>query len=178
MNSGAGDHAETILVHGDPRLRRVCRPVEPGEDLGDLPGRLLSGMREHDGIGLAAPQLGDDRRVVAVSDPTREGRPQEILINPEITGLFGPEVPFEEGCLSFPDLFFNLYRSAGIVVRYLDETGTVHEQSHDGVLSRVIQHEIDHLDGVLFIDHLPRWRRWLLAGSLRRIRREAGKEQA
>jgi len=177
MAPGAGATDE-ILVHGDPRLRLSARPMAPGEDLGDLPRRLLTGLREHDGIGLAAPQLGDLRRVVAVTDPSRPEQAPRILVNPEITERFGPQIPFEEGCLSFPGLFFNLYRPAGVVVRYHDRDGNEQTLRNDDVVARVVQHEVDHLDGVLFIDHLPRWRRWLLAGRLRRIQREAGKESA
>ncbi|MEZ4388634.1 MAG: peptide deformylase [Candidatus Krumholzibacteriia bacterium] len=168
MTAGA-PAALTILIHGDPRLRRPARPVAPDEDLGDLPARLLAGMRDHRGIGLAAPQLGDLRRVVAVSDP-ESGR-SLVLVNPELDETFGPPIPFEEGCLSFPGLYLTLLRPRGVAVRYREPDGGTRTLRDEGILSRVIQHELDHLDGVLFIDHLPRWRRWWLAGRLRRLRR-------
>lgn len=170
--------APTILVYGDPRLRLVARTVAPDEDLGDLPARLLAGMQEHDGIGLAAPQLGGQHRVIAVVDPHARPLQPLVMVNPEIVEAFGPEVPFEEGCLSFPGLFFDVLRPRGVEVRYRDPDGGERTLRDEGLLARVIQHEVDHLDGILYIDRLPRWRRWLLARRLRRIRRGGGKGQA
>lgn len=170
--------APTILVYGDPRLRLPARLVSPGEDLGDLPARLLTGMQEHDGIGLAAPQLGEQRRVIAVVDPQDRPLKPLVMINPEIVEAFGPEVPFEEGCLSFPGLFFDVLRPRGVQVRYCALDGDERTLRDEGLLARVIQHEVDHLDGILYIDRLPPWRRWLLARRLRRIRKGGRKGQA
>lgn len=170
--------AQAILIHGDPRLRRAARPVAPDEGLGDLPARMLASMADHDGIGLAAPQLGDLRRVIVVSDPEVRPLRPVVMTNPEVTDTFGPDVMVEEGCLSFPGIYFNLVRPRGAEVRYRDLAGNEQTLRADGMLARVIQHEVDHLDGVLFIDRLPRWRRWLLAGALRGLRRRAGRSQA
>lgn len=170
--------APAILIYGDARLRAKAQVVAPDEDLGDLPTRLAAGMRGHDGIGLAAPQLGEQRRVIAVADPAVEPLQPLVMVNPEIVATTGPEVPFEEGCLSFPGLFFDVVRPRAVTVRYRDLTGAERELHDDGILARVIQHEVDHLDGILFIDRLPRWRRWALAGRLRRIRALGRRERA
>lgn len=170
--------APTVLVYGDQRLRMTARAVAPGEDLGDLPARLIAGMRGHDGIGLAAPQLGEQRRVIAVADPAVEPLQPVLMVNPEIIASTGPEVPFEEGCLSFPGLFFDVVRPRAVTVRYRDLAGAEQTLQDDGILARVIQHEVDHLDGILYIDRLPRWRRWALAGRLRRIRVLGRRERA
>lgn len=170
--------APSILVYGDPRLRLTARAVTPDEDLGDLPTRLLTGMQEHDGIGLAAPQLGEPSRVIAVVDPQGKPRKPLVMVNPEIVEAFGPVVTFEEGCLSFPGLYFDVLRPLGVEVSYRDPDGNERILRDEGLLARVIQHEVDHLDGILYIDRLPRWRRWLLARRLRRIRAHHGRGQA
>jgi peptide deformylase len=160
-----------ILIHGDPTLRASARPLDPDEDPGDLPDRLLTALAAHDGVGLAAPQIGDLRRVIVVADPERRPLEPLVMVNPEIDEHFGPEVPFEEGCLSFPGRFYTLWRPRGVAVRYRDQAGRPQQLRDDSLLARVIQHEVDHLDGVLFVDHLPRWRRWLLGFGLRQERR-------
>jgi peptide deformylase len=160
-----------ILLYGDSRLRRPARPVTPGEDLGDLPERLCAAMLEAEGIGLAANQLGDERRVIAVRDPAERGTRPLVLVNPAIMTHRGPMVSFEEGCLSFPGVFLTLVRPRGVEVAYLDLAGRPQTLRNEGILARVIQHEVDHLDGKLFIDHLPRWRRWSLSARLGHIRR-------
>ncbi len=100
------------------------------------------------------------------------------MINPRLEETFGPVTVFEEGCLSFPELYVNLARPLGAAVTYSDLAGQQHQFRDDGFLARVVQHELDHLDGVLFNDRLPAWRRWLLGWRLLQLRRRSGEEAA
>jgi len=121
------------------------------------------------GVGLAAPQLGVSQRLVVIRDPSQpEGQQRLDLVNPVIAGTFGPDEPFEEGCLSFPGLYTMVTRPKGIELIYevTGNQGTDHQLRGDGLVARVVQHEVDHLDGVLFIDHLGRFERYLLAPRL------------
>jgi peptide deformylase len=170
MTAPARLPAPDIRLVGDPCLRQRCREVAADEDVHDLAGGMLAAMAAHDGVGLAAPQVGDPRRVIVVSDPMAASRRPVVMINPVIDETFGPDVAHEEGCLSFPALFITLRRPCGVAVRYRDRAGQQRTLRDEGFLARVIQHEVDHLDGILFIDHLPRWRRWLLSWRLHRLR--------
>jgi peptide deformylase len=167
-----------VLVYGDPRLRRRCREVTPDEDLGPLVDAMRGAMAAHDGVGLAAPQIGDLRRVVLIGDPQRPEAPPQVLVNPRIRQRFGTPSPFEEGCLSFPGLFLWLDRPPGVEATWRDPTGEQHAIRDTGLLARVLQHEVDHLDGILFVDHLPRWRRWLLHSRLWRLRQRARRKES
>lgn len=160
-----------VLIYGDRRLRRVCREVAPEEDLGALAATMAQTMLAADGVGLAAPQIGDQRRVILCRDPGRMHEPPLVLVNPVIEAATGPRVSIEEGCLSFPGLYLRLWRPQSVQVRYRDLDGKRQQFRAVGLLARIIQHEVDHLEGVLFVDHLPRWRRWLLSWRLRRLQR-------
>jgi peptide deformylase len=150
-----------IRLYGDPVLREMCRPVEAVDDeVRELITDLMETMYEADGIGLAAPQVGVSVRVF-VYDVREEGTEPGVLINPEIVSGEG-KVKDEEGCLSIPGLAELVERSERIVVRGLDAAGDPVEIEADGLLSRCIQHEKDHLDGVLFIDHLSPLKRQML----------------
>jgi len=154
-----------IITLGHPTLKRRAEAVEAfDEDLRTLIADLFETMAEARGIGLAAPQVDVSRRVIVVDpravDPEK-GRAL-ALVNPEIVAYAGSTV-FEEGCLSIPGLYTDVRRSEQVTVRYADETGTVREEVFDGIMARVIQHERDHLDGVLFPDRVSSLRRaWLL----------------
>jgi peptide deformylase len=156
-----------ILLYGDPRLRRSCREVAPDEAVADLVAAMQHTMLTAGGVGLAAPQVGDERRIIVCRDPDRT-----------LERTSGPRVSFEEGCLSFPDLFLHLRRPREVRVRYRDLAGRERARGFSSVLARIILHEIDHLDGVLFIDHLPGWRRWLLGRRLRRLHRQGARAAA
>ena len=165
--------ADSILHYGDARLRQRCQAVEPGDPaVQALADRLWVALRQRGGWGLAAPQLGDPRRVVVIRDPRRrEAARRLVLVNPTLESRSALQETLDEGCLSFPGLYLSLQRSRQVEVHYWDAGG--HERSLDaqGVLARAVQHELDHLDGVLFIDHLSRWRRWSLFWRLRQISR-------
>ncbi len=172
--AGSSEALCEIIHYGDLRLRQRCRDVAADEDVGSLATRMWATLRAAKGIGLAAPQVGDLRRLIVVRDARVKAPHRLVLVNPVITAFHGPRVPFEEGCLSFPGLYMPVRRPRGITVQFRDPAGAAQEISDDGLLARVVQHEVDHLDGILFIDHLPPWRRWLLAWRLERLRRGHG----
>jgi peptide deformylase len=150
-----------IRLYGDPVLRERCRPVEEVDgDVRALVADLMETMYEADGIGLAAPQVGVPIRAF-VYDVREEGTDPGALINPEIVSFEG-KVKEEEGCLSIPGIAELVERADRIIVRGLDADGKPVEIEADGLLSRCIQHENDHLDGVLFIDRLSPLKRQML----------------
>lgn len=157
-----------IKRFGSRCLRLAAEDAVPGDretqELLDELWRVLAG---DGGVGLAAPQIGVSRRVIVIRDPQRPRDEQRIdLVNPVIHEAFGPEVPFEEGCLSFPGLYTTICRPKGVQLSYHDFAGTPHQVRDDRLLARIAQHEIDHLDGVLFIDHLSRWQKFFLGPKL------------
>lgn len=148
-----------IRRYGDACLRQKCARADYAHaDTADLISRLWRILEADGGVGLAAPQVGVDTRVVIIRDPEAPvARSRFTMINPEVVEIFGEEVPFEEGCLSFPGLFFDVNRPKGVVVNYTDEGGHKHQVRSDGVFARIVLHEVDHLNGVLFSDHLSFW---------------------
>ena len=142
----------------DPLLRQVAEPVA---DIDDTIRTLLSDMAEtmYDapGIGLAAPQVGICRRVI-VMDCAPDDSPPELwkMVNPEIVSRSDETSKLEEGCLSIPNYTGEVIRPAEVVVRYHDEAGTEKEMTATGLLAACVQHEIDHLDGILFTDYLSK----------------------
>lgn len=157
-----------IRRYGNRCLRKHCRPVVPGSvETANLVQTLWRVLDAGTGVGLAAPQIGQDSRVVVVKVGKDGAAPRRLtLINPEIVEFFGPTVAFEEGCLSFPGLYAEVLRSQGMVCNYTDEGGHTHQIRDQELLSRVIQHEVDHLDGILFVDRLKLSRRWMLIPRL------------
>ena len=171
-----------IRRYGAGCLRRLARESEPGApettELLDLMWRTLV---DDGGVGLAAPQIGIDRRVVVIRDPSLPERRQRLdLVNPRLDETYGPEEPFSEGCLSFPGLYIEVWRRRGAQITYHDRDGRRQTLRDSGLIARIAQHELDHLDGVLFIDRISRLRRWalqprlllIMAGDLLRRRRK------
>jgi peptide deformylase len=146
-----------ITKHGERVLKTACPPVDYEALKAELPGLLKSmwsTMNAARGVGLAAPQIGRSLRL-AIIDVRPEGKSDRIvLINPEIVSREG-ELNDEEGCLSLPGIYSKLKRAAKVRVRALDENGKVWERTGEGLLARAFQHEIDHLDGKLYVDRLP-----------------------
>ena len=145
-----------IVKYGDPVLEKRAEDV-PGVDdeLRQLVDDMFETMYENEGIGLAANQVGSLKRVAVISLPQEEDEEQVIvLVNPEIVERGEEEEVVEEGCLSFPEIRFNVSRPVNIKVEALDMDGKPVEFDVDGLLARVFQHEIDHLNGVLFTDYL------------------------
>jgi peptide deformylase len=168
-----------ILVAPHPVLKRKAQPVER---VTDEERRLLDDMLEtmYDapGIGLAAPQVGVSKRMLVV-DIAREGEDRQPmkLINPEILEQADELAAYEEGCLSFPDQFAEVSRPAKVRVRYLDETGEARELAAEGLLATCVQHEIDHLDGITFVDHLSALKRTMILKKLTKLKKQ-GRLQA
>lgn len=159
-----------ILILPDPTLRKVAEPVAEVDDtLRALARDMLDTMYDAPGIGLAAPQIGVSQRLVVLDVAERsaseggEEMPAEPtplkLVNPEIVWASDDMSLYEEGCLSIPDYYEEVERPTAVRVRYLDEDGTQREIEADGLLATCLQHEIDHLDGILFIDHISRLKR-------------------
>jgi len=156
-----------IRRYGHRCLRRRALPVDPGDPrTRELLDTLWATLRANGGVGLAAPQINRDSRVAVVIDLERPRGQQRIeLVNPVILETFGPRIPFEEGCLSFPGLYIKVVRRQGAVVEFDGPQGR-HTLRDEGLAARIIQHEVAHLDGILFIDHLPVWKRLLLLPRL------------
>ena len=145
-----------IIKLPDPVLRKKSAAVEQvDDDLRALLDAMLDTMYEAPGIGLAGIQVGVPKRIITI-DVTRDEGPREplYLINPEILTLSDDHSTYEEGCLSIPEYFAEIERPATVHVRYVDYDGKQQEMQADELLATVIQHEIDHLDGVLFVDYL------------------------
>jgi len=150
-----------IVLLPDPVLRAKAAPVAAVDaDIQAMMDDMLETMYDAPGIGLAAPQIGISKRVIVMDCSDDENKPEPIkMVNPEIIAASEDTSTMEEGCLSIPDHRGEVTRPSAISVRYLDEHGQVQERDCDGLLAVCIQHEIDHLNGVLFIDYLSRLKR-------------------
>lgn len=174
-----------IVEVPDPRLRQISSPVEEVTDeIRELVSDMFETMYAAPGIGLAAIQVGVPKRVLVIDlqEPEEEGgepvRDPHVFINPEILQHSDQEVPYTEGCLSVPDQFAEVDRPDHIRARWLDLDGTQQEENIDGLLAICLQHEMDHLNGVLFIDHLSRLKRDMILRKLAKLRKEQDKKAA
>ena len=160
-----------VIVAPDPRLKVKCKPVEKVDAaVRKLMDDMLETMELAPGIGLAAPQVGVAKRIIVVDvAPSGEPRKPYRMANPEIVWASDDMVVFEEGCLSLPDQFAEVTRPARIRVRYLDHENEIRELEAKDMLATCIQHEMDHLDGVLFVDHISALKRNMI---LRRLKKE------
>ena len=150
-----------ILTVPNPVLKQVSAPVERVDDeLRALMDDMLETMYDAPGIGLAAIQIGVPKRVIVI-DLAREGEEKQprYFVNPEIVWASEETLGYEEGCLSVPEIFDEVQRPAKVKLRYLDYQGAAVEEDAEGLFAVCIQHEMDHLNGVLFIDHLSRLKR-------------------
>jgi peptide deformylase len=150
-----------LVILPDPRLKQVSEPVSAiTADIKALAADMLETMYDAPGIGLAAIQIGVPKRVVTIDLAKEDDKRQPIVfINPEITWESEEIGVYEEGCLSIPEYYEEVERPASVKVRYMDLEGASREIEADGLLATCIQHEIDHLNGVLFIDHLSKLKR-------------------
>ncbi len=148
-----------ILTVPDPRLKLVSKPVEGvDDDLRALMDDMVETMYEADGIGLAAIQVGVDKRVI-VMDLSDDRNDPKYYVNPVITPLTEDLKPYQEGCLSVPDVFDDVERPAKVKLEYLDYDGEAREEIAEDLFAVCIQHEMDHLEGVVFIDYLSKLKR-------------------
>ncbi len=164
-----------ILVVPHPALKQVSQPVERVDDeLRALMDDMLETMYDAPGIGLAAIQIGVPKRVI-VMDLARQDEPKQpqYFVNPEILWSSDETAPYEEGCLSVPEIFDEVDRPARVKLRYLNYQGEQIEEDADGMYAVCIQHEMDHLDGVLFIDHLSRLKREQAIKKVKKLVRAA-----
>ena len=161
----------TILEYPDPRLRTRAQPVTRFDaELKQLVGDMFETMYAAPGIGLAATQVDVHKRVIVI-DISKDHDQPLVFINPEILSREGEENS-EEGCLSVPDNFADVKRSAKVRVRAYDRNGDVFERDYDDVLAVCIQHEMDHLEGKLFVDYLSELKRQLIRRRLEKERRQ------
>ncbi|MCZ4353179.1 peptide deformylase [Roseovarius aestuarii] len=164
-----------ILIHPDPRLKKVCDPVtDITGDLRQLSNDMLETMYDAPGIGLAAPQVGILTRLIVLDCVKEEGQAPRptVMINPVITAHSDTQNVYEEGCLSIPDQFAEVTRPAEIDVSWLDVDGEEQKATFDGLWATCVQHEIDHLDGKLFIDYLGPMKRQLITRRMQKLKRE------
>lgn len=165
-----------VVVYGDPVLRKVAIDIPAGEDVSKLIEDMYETMYAADGMGLAAPQIGKSIRLFIVDATMVEDEPdlkefKKVFINPKISEKAGDETLLEEGCLSIPNLRERIPRPDRIRLTWFDEKWQKHEADFAGMQSRIIQHEYDHIEGKLFLDHLSPLRRKLLKGKLNDISR-------
>lgn len=164
-----------IIVAPDPRLKIKAKPVEAvDDDVRKLMDDMLESMYAAHGIGLAAPQVGDSRRVIVV-DVSRENEDPKpmALANPQIVEISDDDRIHEEGCLSLPEHYAEVERPDWVRVRYLDRENEIREFRAEGIMSTCIQHEIDHLDGVLFVDHVSSLKRNMILRKLQKAKKLA-----
>lgn len=163
-----------VVVYGDPVLRKLASDIPQGEDLKKLIADMFETMVAADGIGLAAPQIGKSIRLFVVDATMLEDEPdlknfRKVFVNAQILETGGEVEEMEEGCLSIPNIRENIRRDADIRLSWYDENWVHHEEDFSGMKARIIQHEYDHIEGKLFLDHLTPLRRRLLQGKLNDI---------
>ncbi|WP_373355728.1 peptide deformylase [Pseudoroseicyclus sp. CXY001] len=164
-----------ILIHPDPRLKTRTTPVtEVTDELRRLADDMLETMYDAPGIGLAAPQVGVMSRMLVmdcVKDEETPARPM-VLINPEVVATSEETSIFDEGCLSIPEQYAEVERPAEVDVRWTGLDGKTHEEHFSGLWATCVQHEIDHLDGKLFIDYLSPMKRQIITRKMQKLKRE------
>ena len=163
-----------ILIHPDPRLRKVAAPVR-GVDAGvrQLAEDMLATMYDAPGIGLAATQLGVMKQVFVMDCAAKDETPDPmVFLNPELTWTSEREVASEEGCLSIPDIFEDVVRPERVRLRWMDLDGHVREEEFSDRPATCVQHELDHLQGKLFIDYLSPIRRSIITNKMKKLKRE------
>ena len=169
-----------ILIFPDTRLRRKCAPVnEVNSSVRRLADNMIETMYAAPGIGLAAPQVGRLIRLFVMdrTESEEDDPVSEVLINPEVLTLSDESIVREEGCLSLPGHFEDVTRPAEVRVKYTGLDGCEHVQTFEGVQAVCVQHEIDHLDGKLFIDHLSLVKRSIISRKMRKQKKELLKNE-
>jgi len=163
-----------LILLPDPLLRLVSKPVERVDDrLRKFTGDMLDTMYDAPGIGLAAIQVGEPIRLLVI-DLAKEGEEPapHVFINPEILERSDERSVYEEGCLSIPDYYAEVERPASVRVKYLDRDGKEREIAAEGLLATCLQHEIDHLNGVLFIDHISKLKRDMVVKKFKKLAKD------
>lgn len=163
-----------IVVYGDPVLKKKARDIQKGElDVKELSEDMFETMYAAHGIGLAAPQIGKSLRMFVVDGSPMEDEEladfRKVFINPQMLDETGDPWLFEEGCLSIPNVREEIERKERVHIRYFDEHWEAHEEVFDGMKARIIQHEYDHIQGILFTDYLTPFKKRMLKGKLQNI---------
>jgi peptide deformylase len=163
-----------LVILPDPVLRQLSNPLERVDDaVRKLADDMLETMYDAPGIGLAAIQIGEPVRMLVI-DLSKEDEPKEpqVFINPELVASSSEFSVYEEGCLSIPDYYAEVERPDTITLKYLDRDGKQHLLEADGLLATCLQHEIDHLNGVLFIDHISKLKRDMVVRKFKKLARD------
>jgi peptide deformylase len=164
-----------ILIHPDPRLKKEAAAVHDlSDELIELADDMLETMYDAPGIGLAAPQVGVLQRLIVLDCVKDEGEPPQpmVMFNPQVIDASDDTNVYEEGCLSIPDQYAEVTRPAEVKVRWVDRHGNEREQDFEGLWATCVQHEIDHLDGKLFIDYLSPMKRQMMTRKSQKLKRE------
>lgn len=164
-----------ILIHPDPRLKKVCAPVSDlSDELRKLADDMLETMYDAPGIGLAAPQVGVLSRLIVLDCVKEEGETPRplVMFNPEVVESSDETNTYEEGCLSIPDQYGDVTRPKEVEVNWLDQNGNLRSETFDGLWATCVQHEIDHLNGKLFIDYLSPMKRQMITRKMQKLKRE------
>ncbi|MDG1532258.1 MAG: peptide deformylase [Paracoccaceae bacterium] len=164
-----------ILLHPDPRLKKIATPiVDLSDELRVLADDMLATMYEAPGIGLAASQIGVLERLIVLDCVKEEGaEPRPVaMFNPEITASSDELSVYDEGCLSIPEIYAEVTRPAEVSVRWMGLDGAEHNETFDGLWATCVQHEIDHLNGKLFIDYLKPLKRQMITRKMQKLKRE------
>ena len=169
-----------VIIAPDPRLKVKCPPVDAVDDeVRRLMDDMLETMYHVPGVGLAAPQVGVHKRVIVVDASRKDEDPAPVkLANPELVWASDKLGTYEEGCLSLPEYYAEVTRPDQVRVRYLDYDGEIREIEAEGVFATCIQHEMDHLDGVLFVDHISSLKRSIILRKLAKSKRAEAKASA
>jgi len=169
-----------ILTVPDPRLKEVSKPVEKvDEALQNLMDDMLQSMYAADGIGLAAIQIGEPVRVIVMDLAKEDEKPNpRYFVNPELSDPSDQLEPYEEGCLSVPTVYDEIKRPDRVKLTYLDYHGKAVEETAEGMFAVCIQHEMDHLEGVLFIDYLSRLKRTRAVQKVKKLEKEKTRDDA
>ncbi len=165
-----------VTAYGHPILRKVARPVDKGDpDVNELIDNMFETMYHTNGVGLAAPQVNRSVRIFLVDATSYEKEYPEVkgfkkvFINPEVIRRGGKDWKMDEGCLSVPGINEAVQRPDEVTIHYYDQNWEAREETYSGILGRIIQHEYDHLEGILFTDHLSPLKKTLLRRKLRDI---------
>jgi len=168
-----------ILIHPDPRLKATAAPIgSVDNEMRALADDMLETMYDAPGIGLAAPQVGIMQRILVmdcIKDEDAKPEPM-VLINPEILSVSEELNIYDEGCLSIPDQYAEVERPAAVKVQWTDLDGKIVQEEFDGLWATCVQHEIDHLNGKLFIDHLKPLKRQMITRKMQKLKRELARE--
>ena len=168
-----------IVLAPDPALKKTCDPLEQVDSHHQkLIKEMFETMYKANGVGLAAPQVGINKRIFVIDAGAREEIKNPIaMINPILTNIKKTTSIYEEGCLSFPGHYAELERPDEIIVEYLDENNKKQKLISNNFTSRVIQHELDHINGILFVDHLSRLKRDIIIKKMKKHKKELNKNE-